>query len=72
MEPKKSLMMKTYRIVLSSLGVIFVDAESYSETETALIFHRGGMVFAEYPRAMVRELTEVPVPPETGGAETTS
>ena len=59
MEPEKPLAMKTYRILLRSLGAVFVDAENCSETETTIAFYRGGLVSAEYPRAMVKEVTEM-------------
>jgi hypothetical protein len=58
MEPKQPLVMKTYKIVLRSLTVVHVDAESYGETETTIAFYRAGEVSAEYPRALVREVSE--------------
>jgi hypothetical protein len=42
MGPKKSLILKTYRLVLNSSGVVFVDAEAYIETETVIAFNRSG------------------------------
>ncbi len=42
-------------------GVI-VEAERYCESETVVVFYRGGLVSAEYPRAIVKEVSEVKVP----------
>jgi hypothetical protein len=59
MEPKNSLSMRTYRVVLRSSSVVHVDAESFGKTETTVAFYRAGSVFAEYPRVLVREVSEI-------------
>jgi hypothetical protein len=56
---KKSLVLKTHRVVLNGFGVVFVNADGYVETETLIAFHRSASVSAEYPRAMVKEVIEV-------------
>ena len=53
------MMMRTYRIVLNSFGVVFVEAESYTKTESLVAFYRANLISAEYPCAMVREVIEV-------------
>jgi len=53
--------MTTYRIVLASLGTVFVEADSVTEHEGRVSFYRGEHVYAEYPLASVQryEATEM-------------
>jgi hypothetical protein len=69
MAPENPMTMRTYRLLLS-FGVVIVEAERYCESETVVVFYRGGLVSAEYPRAIVivKEVTEVKVPQGRCGA----
>ncbi|WP_170157549.1 hypothetical protein [Roseimicrobium gellanilyticum] len=45
--------------MLRSFAVVHVDAESFGETETTIAFYRSGAVSAEYPRALVRDVSQI-------------
>lgn len=53
--------MTTYRVVLASLGTVFVEADSVMENEGRVSFYRGEHMCAEYASASVRryEATEM-------------
>jgi hypothetical protein len=46
--------MNTYRVVLTSLGTVFIEADSVVQTEDALAFYRGEFRCAYYPSGMVK------------------
>ncbi len=50
--------MKTYRIVLGSFGVVFVDADSVQETANTITFFRGNTATAVYARSTVEAYAE--------------
>jgi hypothetical protein len=58
-EPKTDWAMRSYRVVFRSSSAVHVDAESFGKTETTVAFYRAGSVFAEYPRVLVREVSEI-------------
>jgi hypothetical protein len=46
---------KTFRVVLSIGGVVFVEADRFQEESGLVRFYRGESVIAEYPCASVKE-----------------
>lgn len=46
--------MNTYRVVLTSLGTVFVEADSVMETKETVTFYRGRHDCAQYVTAMVK------------------
>ena len=52
--------MKTYRIVLSIGGVVFVEADSHESVDDVIRFYRGDSVHAEYAKASVKDFAEDP------------
>ena len=47
--------MKTFRVVLSVGGVVFVQADRFQEEGSLVRFYRGESVIAEYPCTSVKE-----------------
>jgi hypothetical protein len=52
--------MKTYRVVLTSLGTVLVEADSAVEENGVLCFLRAGTVHARYALATVKYYEEFP------------
>lgn len=55
--------MKTYRVVLSSLGTVLVEAESCEEHDNLLVFYRNGLACAQYARPLVKACEERQIAP---------
>jgi hypothetical protein len=54
--------MKTYRIVLTSLGTVLVEADSAVEKDGTLWFIRKGEVHAKYALTIVTRYEEIRTP----------
>lgn len=63
--------MKVFRVVMSSVGTTFVEADRYEKDADYVLFFRGEFEFARYPTAMVKEITESPLSPGGGSLFTT-
>lgn len=59
--------MKVYRVVLSSVGAVHVEADRYEGDDSLLRFYRGDSIIAEYPASLVKEVSETSHPPAGGG-----
>ncbi|QIF01708.1 hypothetical protein [Roseimicrobium sp. ORNL1] len=59
--------MKVYRVVLSSVGAVHVEADRYEGDDSLVRFFRGDSVIAEYPASSVKEVGETGHPPAGGG-----
>jgi hypothetical protein len=59
--------MKVYRVVLSSVGAVHVEADRYEDDDSLVRFFRGDSVIAEYPAPLVKEVGETGHPPAGGG-----
>jgi hypothetical protein len=59
--------MKVYRVVLSSVGAVHVEADRYERDDSLVRFFRGDSVIAEYPAPLVKEVSDTGHPPAGGG-----
>jgi hypothetical protein len=50
--------MKIYRLVLSTVGVVFVEADRHAVEDGILCFYREDSIIAEYAQGLVRDVTE--------------
>ena len=50
--------MKTYRLVLNTVGVVFVEADRHAVEDDMLRFYRGDSMIAEYSKGLVKDVTE--------------
>lgn len=50
--------MKTFKVALSTAGVVFVEADRHETEGTMICFYRGDSKIAEYASTSVKEITE--------------
>lgn len=50
--------MKTYRIELRYVGIVFVEADGVMESQFSITFHRNGTAVASYPSYAVNTYEE--------------
>lgn len=57
--------MNSYRVVLNSLGTVFVEADSVVESQDTVTFYRGRHECAQYAMTMVKSYEVAKVSPHS-------
>jgi hypothetical protein len=58
--------MKTFRIELRYVGLLFIEADGVMESEFSITFHKNGVALASYPSYAVNFYDEVPFRAQPG------
>lgn len=53
--------MKTFKVELRYVGVLFIEGDGVMESEFSIVFHKDGAAVASYPSYAVNSYSEVPL-----------